>query len=336
MIITAATTRGVVWEGPQRMAAHTLDVPELTADQVLVRVESIGLCGTDLAVWRGDSGRVRPRTVIGHEFGGIVVDRGAGAGDVRLGRPVAIDPNLTCRRCETCRAGTRGRCPERRLMGIDVGGGLRGLAVVDVDQLIPLDDATDPRALALVEPVAVGVRACAQAGVRPGQVVGIIGGGAIGMAAARQARELGAECIVLEPDTTRRAAIADYSVTPATHRSWPDRRFDAVIDTVGTGETVETAIAGVADGRTICVVGLARGGSMPGSEQLVRRELRLAGSFCYTRADLETAAGLVARHGLAVIPVDVVIGIERATDVFRDLADGRRGRGKALLVPDVP
>lgn len=333
MTATSALPRAITWEGPERLAVRTQDAPPLRPGQVLLRVESVGVCGTDVAVWRGDGDRGVPGTVIGHEFGGTVVDRGDGVSGIDVGAHVAVDPNLTCGRCASCRSGARGTCPERRLMGIDVDGGLQEVLAVDAGQLIRVPGVVDPRALALVEPIAVGVHACARAGSGSAGRVGIIGGGAIGMAAALQARELGAECVVLEPDATRREAIAGYGVTPVTDRSWPRRSFDAVIDTVGSAGSVATAVDGAADGSTICVVGLAHGGSMPSSEPFVRRELRLAGSFCYTSADLERAARLVAQHGLDALPADIVTGFENAPRVFQSLARGRLGRGKTVIVP---
>jgi alcohol dehydrogenase len=226
-------------------------------------------------------------------------------------------------------------------MGVDVDGGLRSSIVVDAGQAIAIPgDAstgsgrTDPRSLALVEPVAVGVHACVRGNIAAGMAVGIIGGGAIGMAAALQARALGAATVtVVEPHPLRRAAIiaSGFDAVAAIDRTTP--RWDVAIDAVGNGATITAAANAVHKGATIVVVGLAHGADLPLLDSLVRRELHLTGAFCYTTDDLRTAAGLVARHGLDAIPVDLVHGLDQAPRVLDALSRGQLGRGKTVIVP---
>jgi threonine dehydrogenase-like Zn-dependent dehydrogenase len=219
-------------------------------------------------------------------------------------------------------------------MGVDVDGGLRPLMVVDAAQAIAVPGDPDPRSLALVDPVAVGVHACARGGITAGMAVGVIGGGAIGMAAALQARPLGAATVtVVEPHPLRRAAIIDSGVDAVAAVDTAAPRWDVAVDAVGTGATVGAAAGAVHKGDTIVVVGLAHGADLPLLDSLVRRELHLTGAFCYTTDDLRTAAGLVARYGLDAIPVDLVHGLDQAPRVLDALSRGRLGRGKTVIVP---
>ena len=338
---TLTVTPAIAWQSSHRLEIVERDVPALGSGQLLIRVGSVGVCGTDLQIVTGGSVRVVPGTVLGHEFGGTIEDIGSEVSGWRPGQAVAIDPNLTCGRCRECATGSRSRCDTRRLMGVDVDGGLRSSIVVDAGQAIAIpgdpstgSGRTDPRSLALVEPVAVGVHACGRGKIAAGTAVGVIGGGAIGMAAALQARALGAATItIVEPHPLRRAAIiaSGFDAVAAIDRTTP--RWDVAIDAVGNGATITTAADAVHQGATIVVVGLAHGADLPLLDSLVRRELHLTGAFCYTTDDLRTAAGLVARHGLDAIPVDLVHGLDQAPRVLDALSRGQLGRGKTVIVP---
>jgi threonine dehydrogenase-like Zn-dependent dehydrogenase len=330
----ATLGRRVAWAGPEQLTVEDRPWPSPALNEVVIRVESVGVCGTDVGIWRGNHDGVTAGTVLGHEFGGAVVEIGANVTDLISGQLVAVDPNLVCGHCPACATGSRGLCSERRLMGRDVDGGLQSFLAVDAAQIIPVPGTPDPRALALIEPLAVGVHACARAGVTAGARLGIIGGGAIGMACALQARSLGAGSItVVEPDALRRATIQEHGVTAIAPGDVPEQRWTIAIDTVGNGATISAVMELMEPGSTICVAGLAQGGTLPPATELVRRELTLTGTFCYTTADLHTAAALVATHGLAALPNDLTQGFDQAPAAIEAFAGGHLGRGKTIIIP---
>jgi len=301
---------------------------------VLVRVESVGICGTDLTAWSGRDARMAAGTVVGHEFGGVVVEVGQDVTDRVEGQSVAVDPNEVCERCDACATGSRGVCGRRRLMGVDIDGGLQRYLQVAALRTVVVPGTPDPRSLSLVEPIAVGVHACDRAGVGGGVSVGIVGGGPIGMGCALHAQVLGARDVtVVEPDLRRREAAVERGLLAIAPGSTPDRSWDVVIDTVGTQATIAAASASAERGATICVVGLSHDAAMPAPDDLVRRELSIVGSFCYRRVDLEMAARLVAERGLASLPVDLIEGFEQAPSAFAALERGDLGRGKTVLLP---
>ncbi|MBI0293152.1 alcohol dehydrogenase catalytic domain-containing protein [Streptomyces sp. PRKS01-29] len=330
--MSATVHTAIVWEGPRRARAEERKAPgALGPGEVRVRVTSVGVCGTDLTVWSGQAARGRPGTVLGHEFGGRVIARADDVGSVEIHDLVAVDPNVSCGTCAHCGRGRRARCADRRLMGVDLDGGFQRTVDVAVEQLVPAPGA-DPRALGLVEPVAVGVHAVARAGIADGDRLGVIGGGPIGMASVVEARRRGAGCTVLESDETRRTAIARTGAAAVAADRWPDRGLDAVIDTVGRAATVQAALDAVRDGGRVCIVGLSHDDHLPPPDQVVRREATLIGSFCYSTADLRTAAEIVVGQGLNTVPVDLTAGFERVPDLLDRVGGGLMGRGKALVV----
>ncbi|MGY3317330.1 zinc-dependent alcohol dehydrogenase [Arthrobacter sp. TE12232] len=331
---TSTLGRGVAWAGPEKLLIEDRPWSTPAPDEVVIRIESIGVCGTDVSIWRGNYPGVPAGTVLGHEFGGTIVEVGANVTDRSTGQLVAVDPNIVCGHCLDCATGSRALCSERRLMGRDLDGGLQSFLAVDAAQTIAVPGTPDPRALALVEPIAVGVHACARAGVTAGTRLGIIGGGAIGMAGALQARSLGAESItVVEPDALRRATIEEYGVTAIAPGDVPEQRWNVAIDTVGNGATISAVMELMEPGSTICVAGLAPGGTLPTAQELVRRELTLTGTFCYTTADLLTAAELVAAHGLTALPNDLIHGFDAVPAAIQAFALGHLGRGKTIIIP---
>ncbi|GAA3676258.1 zinc-dependent alcohol dehydrogenase [Streptomyces iranensis] len=331
--MSAAVHTAIVWEGPRRARAEERKVPgPLGPGEVRVRVTSVGVCGTDITVWSGQTARGRPGTVLGHEFGGRVIARADDVRGVGIHDLVAVDPNVSCGICAHCGRGHRARCAGRRLMGVDLDGGFQRTVDVPVGQLVPAPGA-DPRALGLIEPLAVGVHAVARAGVADGDRLGVIGGGPIGMASVAEARRRGADHTVLERDETRRTAIARTGAAAVAAGGWPDHGLDAVIDTVGRAATVRAALDAVRDGGTVCVVGLSHDDHLPPPDQLVRREVTLTGSFCYSTADLRIAAQIVVGQGLDTVPVDLTAGLERVPDLLDRIGGGLMGRGKALVVP---
>jgi threonine dehydrogenase-like Zn-dependent dehydrogenase len=323
----------IAWEAPRRLRAELRKKPDvLGPGEVRLQITSVGVCGTDIAVWSGAAARARPGTILGHEFGGRIVARADDVNGTGIGDLVAVDPNVSCGTCVHCAGGHRARCTDRRLMGVDLDGGFQQTLDVSVEQLISAPGA-DPRALGLVEPLAVGVHAVARAGITRGERLGVIGGGPIGMASVVAARRLGADCTVLESDETRRAAVMRAGVTAVTADAWPDRGLDVIIDSVGRAATVQVALNAVRDGGRICVVGLSHDDHLPSPDQLVRREVSLLGSFCYTTADLQRAAGIVGDQGLNTLPVELVRGLEQVPELLERLGDGLMGRGKALVIP---
>jgi alcohol dehydrogenase len=332
---TTTQFHGVAWAGPEQLALEDRPSPPPTANnEVVVRIESVGVCGTDVTIWRGNYAGVPAGTILGHEFGGTIIEIGADVVDRTIGQLVAVDPNIVCGHCPECATGSRALCSERRLMGLDLDGGLQTQLTVDATQTIPVPGNPDPKALGLVEPLAVGVHACSRAGVTSGARVGIIGGGAIGMACALQARSLGAGSVtVVEPDALRRATIEEYGVTAIAPGETPAERWTVAIDTVGNGTTIGAVMGLMERGSTICVAGLADGGTLPPAKDLVHHELTLTGTFCYTSEDLQTAAELLSIHGLAALPNDLVHGLDQAPGAIASYAAGHLGRGKTIIIP---
>jgi L-iditol 2-dehydrogenase len=257
---------------------HDEPLPEPADGEALVRITSVGLCGSDrhwlLEGGIGDARLDRP-LVLGHEFGGV-----AESGRHR-GRRVAVDPAAPCWSCGLCESGRENLCLDLRFAGHSPTDGAMREFIAWPEQLIhPLDDEVGPDQEALVEPLAIGVHAMDLAGLSPGATVAILGAGPIGLLLVALAREAGARTILAtDPLPHRREAAGAFGAIAAA----PDdataistalggRGADAVFEAAGEQAAVDRAVDLVAPGGTVVLVGIPSEDRTSFSASIARRK----------------------------------------------------------------
>jgi L-iditol 2-dehydrogenase len=187
-------------KGSGNVALCDVEEPKLSPGEVLVEIDSCGICGTDLHV-RSDDFRNFPPVILGHEFVGRIVEEGSavqGSTNPDARYAVLGATAVVCGKCDYCKSGNFMFCPDRRGMGHGVNGAMTRLAKVRPDQLFQLSESTPTIEGALVEPLAVAVAAVAEnTSVRPGDVVLITGPGPIGLLCLQVLSFIGARTIVV-------------------------------------------------------------------------------------------------------------------------------------------
>ncbi|MBW7460403.1 alcohol dehydrogenase catalytic domain-containing protein, partial [Paenibacillus sepulcri] len=108
----------LVYQGPERITLEELEVPVPGADEVLIEVKSVGICGSELEGFLGHSSIRVPPLVMGHEFCGHITELGAGAGNLSVGDKVVVNPLISCGSCDRCLAGKHNVCRSRQIIGI--------------------------------------------------------------------------------------------------------------------------------------------------------------------------------------------------------------------------
>jgi L-iditol 2-dehydrogenase len=280
--------RALVWQGPRSMRLETVPTPVPADGEVLLRVERVGICGSELSGYLGHNTLRKPPLVMGHEFSGTVV----GGEGIAQGTLVAVNPLLTCGRCRACTSGRDNLCEQRALVGAHRPGAFAELVAVPAAACMPLGDSMDATDGALVEPMACAVRAVRLGGVDDSVRVRILGGGTIGLLCAVAARHLGAAEVRVQEPNPSRAAVArawGFDTTVPTAST-----VDVVIDAVGLEATRREAVGALARGGVAVFVGLHEEAASFAGNDLVRDERRIAGCFAYTRADFATAAAWIA------------------------------------------
>lgn len=206
-------------------APALVDVPVPVGAEVLVKVVSSSICGSDLHML--DMGVLGERT-IGHEFAGIAPD----------GTPVAVEPTIGCGSCHACGEGYNAQCDRGfHLMGIMSDGGMAEYVAAPARNLVPLPSGLDVRIASLVEPLAVAVHGLDRARVRDGERVLVIGGGPIGLAAVAALGGRGIPCDLAARYDHQRDAAERLGAVPETGDG-----YDVVFDAVGSASSLKEAV----------------------------------------------------------------------------------------------
>ncbi len=256
--------QAAVFNGVKNIVLEDYSLRPLEKSELLIKVACCGICGTDKHIYEGKVLSAIP-VILGHEYTGIVVERGNNHSKFNIDDKVAIDPNIHCGYCDYCRKGKVNFCENHKALGVTLNGGFAEYSIVPVSQayLIPKDFNLSLAAFA--EPLSCCLRGMEQAGIKYGDSVVIIGGGAIGLMMLQLAQMAGAAKIILvEPEILKRnlgiELGADYAFSPNDDKMFEEIKelqADVIIECVGKSETVELAVKLAGKGSKIVIFGLA-------------------------------------------------------------------------------
>ena len=317
------------------------------ADELLVRIEACGICGTDRHLYKGEF-PCRPPVTIGHEFAGIIEAVGSEVTDFRPGMRVTGDPNIFCGRCPECHGGRVHLCRNLTAIGIHRNGGFAQYVALPEKQAVELPLTLDPLWGAFCEPLACCLHGVDLAGIKPGSSAIVIGGGVIGMLVVQLARLAGAAKVILVTRNAAKRKLAESLGATATLDPAPGDVIarvkaaggllpggaDVVFECAGLKETVEQAPHLVAPGGAAMIMGVLPKGERVEIEpfDLLLHEVRILTSlinpFTHRRA-----AELIASGTIAVEPlISRTIGLDEAIDVISHPAPN--GEIRALVLPN--
>lgn len=280
--------------GNKTFEVTELPQPHAGPGELVLRNRVCGVCGTDVHIYHGEPGSadVCPPVVLGHEYSAQVVEVGEGVSGFTVGDHVTVDPNIYCGRCGPCQNGRKQLCLHMEAIGVTRDGGFAQYSQIPASQAFKLDHQVPWEAAAMAEPLACCVHGIDLAGIRPGQKVCVVGGGAIGLIMVQLAKLSGAARILLsEPNEKRRQVGlqlgADAAIDP-TQPGW-DQLFSremgegaqVVIECVGNVTAVKSAFQFAAKGATILLFSVPKVDStfqLPLFD-VYKKELTIKGSF---------------------------------------------------------
>ncbi len=284
-----------------------VSAPVAGGGEVVVRVAAVGVCGTDHHIVAGELG-VPAGTIPGHEIAGRVVECGAGVTGWQLGDRVVSWGQAACGACPACEAGRANRCARATVLGMGRPGGFAELVALPSAGLVELPEAVEDAVGAIAtDAIATPFHAlCSVAKLRAGENVVVVGAGGVGLHAVLIARALGAGRVVaVDPSgAAREAALAvgaDAAFDPGEHDD-PRRALSTVahgttlaLECVGRAESVELALAALAPGGRLVLVGVgADRPRLPPLARFVAKELAVRGAFGSTLAEIRTVIALIA------------------------------------------
>lgn len=301
--------RAVVLEAPGQLAVRDVAPPE-DDSLVTVRVEQVGVCGTDRKVVESPVVRDLPR-IIGHELVGRV-EAGVGAG-MPVGQRVLVDPSTWCGRCRTCRLGLVHLCPSGGLMGRDVDGGLGELVAVPAERLHEVPAAVGADDAALLQVLGTCVHATRDVHPLPAETAVVVGLGVSGLLLVQLLAARGATVVGVGRSEAKRALAASLgaSVTctpqdaPETVAATSGREgASVVVEAVGSAETVSLGVALAGAGATLVVFGIPAGAmhEVP-LAAMYKKELRTLHPRAALGADYDDAIALMAAGRVRGAPI---------------------------------
>ncbi len=315
-------------------------MPSAAAGEVVLQIEAVGICGSDMHAWHGHDPRRKPGLVLGHEFVGRIAESAAPGFDV--GTRFTGNPLIVCGTCEYCVQGRNNLCANRTMVGMTRPGAFAEYMSIPAASLIAMPQDLSSRSAALTEPAATAwhaINLTMRALVRPlhESHVLIIGGGAIGMLSALLLRHLGVDRLTLaELNPLRREAVAQHvGCTTVDPRATPlaESSFDVVIDAVGAKATRSQSLSAIKPGGVVMHVGLQDWASEIDMRKLTLAEITLLGTYTYTTADLRATVDALARGafgGLSWVEERSLVDGQQA---FLDLDQGRCASAKVVLRP---
>ena len=305
-------------EKERQMAVVDIPVQEMKSNEVLLRLEYVGFCGSDLSTYLGKNPMVRMPVIPGHEVGAVIEKVGADVPEgMKPGMTVTVNPYTNCGKCASCRNNRVNACQHNETLGVQRNGAMRELIALPWEKVIPAGELS-PRTCALIEPMSVGFHAVNRAQVTDIDTVVVIGCGMVGMGAIVRSALRGATVIAADIDDEKLALAREMGATYAINTMTEDVHArlqeitdgfgpDVIIEAVGSPITYNMAVNEVAfTGRVICI-GYAKTEVSFQTKFFVQKELDIRGSRNAQPSDFRAVIHYLER---GTCPVDRLISRE--------------------------
>lgn len=304
-----------VMTAPGVIEFNEVPVPEVKPGQVLVKIQKIGICGSDIHVYHGKHPFTKYPVTQGHEVSGEIAQIGQGVEGFSVGQKVTIQPQVVCGKCYPCRHGKYNLCEELKVMGFQTTGVASHYFAVDAQKVTPLPEDMSFDEGAMIEPLAVAVHAIRQAGDVTGLKIAVLGAGPIGILVAQAAKGMGAQSVIVTDISDVRLAKAkecgaDYCVNTkntdfgdAMLEYFGPDKADVIYDCAGSDITMGQAIKYARKGSTIILVAVFASMAKVDLAVLNDHELDLNTTMMYRNEDYLDAIRLVNEGKVTLAPL---------------------------------
>ncbi len=312
------TCKAIQISQEQTMSVVQIPRQEMKDNEVLIRLQYVGFCGSDLSTYLGKNPMVKMPVIPGHEVGAVIEAVGKDVPEgLKPGMVVTVNPYTNCGNCASCRNGRVNACQHNETLGVQRDGAMREYLVLPWEKIIPAGLLT-PRTCALIEPMSVGFHAVSRAQVTDIDVVVVIGCGMVGMGAIVRSAQRGATVVAADIDDEKLALAkkmgASYTINTLTddvHARLLEMTSgfgpDVVIEAVGSPVTYQMAVDEVAfTGRVICI-GYAKTEVSFQTKFFVQKELDIRGSRNAQPSDFRAVIHYIEKGNC---PVDELISRE--------------------------
>lgn len=328
--------RALVYTDTCKLEMRDQPNPAAAAGEVVVEINAVGICGSDMHAYLGHDPRRVPPLVLGHEAAGTVMD------GPRAGERAVINPLITCGRCRACLSGRSNLCAERDLIGMYRPGAFAERIAIPERNLISIPDGMDPAHAALTEPAATAVHAVNLAARTVDRPLAectalVLGGGSVGLFAALALADHGVAAVELAETNPLRRETAEHTgamraFDPVSAPPQPDS-FDVVVDAVGGRVTRECASAAVRSGGVIMHIGLMDNDGGLDIRRITLAEVTLIGTYTYTHLDMQVTLQKLHSGAFGNLEWLEQRPLDAGAEAFDDLLNARSAAPKIVLRP---
>jgi 2-desacetyl-2-hydroxyethyl bacteriochlorophyllide A dehydrogenase len=301
----------IVWLGKDSIDIQTVPIPQPKQNEVLIRIHSTGICGSDKGIIGGTHLRARAPLILGHEFMGIVEEVNIEDSSLKRGDRVVVEPLLACGKCHQCIRGLDHICENLNLIGVDRDGAFTEYVRVPVQRVYPLPESISNDEAALIEPLAVAVHAVSLSNPKPDDVVVILGGGPIGLLIAQVIRSYCVKKVYICEHDPYRLQIARSlgidTIDCAKEQAIEmiddltgNRGADITFDAAGVPGTAEQVIPITGIRGRIVIVAIHKKAASVTFQKLSYKEQIILGSCIYAKGDFKEAIDLLANKRIDV------------------------------------
>ena len=323
--------KALVYEGVETLGYRDVSDPDPAPGEQLIKVDAVGICGSDMHAYLGHDARRPAPLILGHEAAGTIV------GGARDGTRVTVNPLVTCGACSACKTGRENLCPTRQIISMQPreGAFAQYLAMPDQNLVVVPSEVPLTKA-ALAEPLAVSWHA-ARLGIealhpQAERRALVIGGGAIGLAAALALRAMGVtDVTMVEPNDARRAFLEQ--VCKETVLTKAAGHYPLVVDAVGYAATRASASALAEPGGVIVHVGLGEDSGGLDVRRMTLQEITFVGTYTYTAQDFRDTAQAIFDGRLGPLDWIEMRSLSDGAQAFRDLRAATVAAPKIVLSP---
>jgi len=327
-----------------------LPAPLPAEDELLIRIQACGICGSDVHGYDGSTGRRLPPLVMGHEAAGIVESVGSAVQNFRAGDRVTFDSTVYCGKCFYCARGQINLCENRQVIGVSTPtfrrmGAFAEFVAVPARIAYHLPDNISYAHAAMIEAVSVAVHGVSLTPIALDDTVVVVGAGMIGLLTLQAARRAGAgRVFVLDVDDSRLELARSLGATQTFNSRSADvipriieqtsgRGGDSALECVGSTVPVKLALDSVRKGGNVTLIGNVAPTIELGLQSTVTRQIRLQGS-CASSGEYPTCISLISRGDIRVEPlISAVAPLEDGASWFHRLYEREPGLLKVVLEP---
>jgi len=294
------------------------DVPEpgqISEKDVLLRIKKIGICGSDIHVYKGKHPATSYPVVQGHEFSAVVEAVGDKVSKVKPGMRATARPQIVCGECNPCKRGQYNVCQNLRVQGFQAPGVAQELFVVPEDRVIPFPENMSFEQGAMIEPAAVGAHATSRINNLKGKNVVVSGAGTIGNLVAQFAKARGATKVLITDISDHRLKIAagcgiegilnvkTGSFEDGVKSFFGDEGFQAGFEAAGVDSSLDALMKNIEKGGDIVILGVYSRNPVVNMFYLGEHELNILGSLMYRHEDYETAVEMISSGKIITEPM---------------------------------